>query len=190
MLCIALASGYCGWIIHANVGSEEYIIESETETVDITTQEESFVQETNKASMPTEEEVFIKFTEEYWQNITMSEIEQIAEELSLLISYDLALTHEVDVDIIYDTEITWIGCYVQRDLIQINLFRLYKHCNFYNKEPYKYIVNVTAHEYRHAYQRARVEKGYTTKLEENYKNYIQPSEGGYEAYFMGIFQID
>ena len=198
VLRMAFLFGYCGWTLNDIVDTKENTVFQQNKQISINalnqdTTSNMVVGNGSKGlvvNLPSKDDVLSKFTEEYWINISIAEIEAISEELGLLMSYDLALEDFVEVDIIYDSTVNWIGCsYRYKDLIEINLYQLYKHCSTYKEEAYVYIVNVLAHEHRHAYQKQRVAQGFKTKLEYSYQHYI-PSTENYRAYYNQLCERD
>lgn len=142
-------------------------------------------EQTPHEDLPSEDEIFPKFTKEYWENLSASEIESLCEELALLISYDLALETFVEIKLIYDTTKNWTGLYNNyQKLIKINIFRLNQY-----KDPQMGIVNILAHEMRHAYQHQRILQGFDTKLEYSLNHYIQP-EDDFNAYYNQLCEKD
>ena len=202
LCCFVVGLGLCGFSLGMSSAEPSATLESPTKEEDIieVPEEEPEIEpepenvpteeEAPYENLPSEDEIFQKFTEEHWKNISIGEIEKICEELAVLMRHDLALEFSVEVDIINDTNVSWIGChYGAKSLIEINLYQLYEYCSFYNEEVHVYIVDVLAHEHRHAYQKQRVNQGFDTKLEDSYKNYIRPEEN-YEAYYNQLCEVD
>lgn len=149
-----------------------------TENIDIKTTKTPVV-------LPSEDEVFAKFTADYWKNISISEIQAICEELSILIRSDLQLENYIETVFVYDSDLRRSGChYRNQNRVEINLYQIY-----HDDKPYLYIVNVLAHENRHAYQEQRVKQGFNTKLEDSYNNYITP-EVSYTGYYNQLCEVD
>jgi len=132
-----------------------------------------------------EDEIFSKLSEAYWSDITAGELEELTRELGALIAEDLELERLPRVELIFDGNVDYSGThYGDLCLIKINLYYI-----FSSDEPYSYYVRVLAHEYRHAYQKMRVEQGYDTKLEYSYNNYISP-EVDEDAYYSQLAERD